>query len=200
MVKSLIGLILGLILMYVFVNVTDDVDSVSSATSVVASSNKGTKLPKSSPDYSISKIKGLQNFVVTYSNTFTRGGLIESIEGAEALKKWGIETLISMVPSDLERALTKQLGITLVELDFDKQTLTPEVLKTFTEAIKASKSSYLHCHGGVHRAGSLAIVYRVMFDGWEFDRALNEFVALGGHPIKDADMLAVIKTFLKDQK
>ncbi len=198
MSKNLIAIVSALVLMYLFVNLTDDIDTVSSATS--PSKSKASTLPKASPDYHVNEIKGLQNFVVTYSNSFTRGGLIESIEGVEALKEWGIDTLVSMVPSDLERAMTKQFGIKLVELNYDKKTLTTEVLTQFVTAVKSAKKSYVHCHGGVHRAGALSIVYRVLFESWDYDRALNEFVALGGHLRRDADMLVVIKAFLKNTK
>jgi protein tyrosine/serine phosphatase len=166
-------------------------DAVSSAT---VPSTKTVQLPKPSADYRVYQVKGLHKFVVTLSPILYRGGLIETVEGMEALQKRGIKTIVSIVPSDQERAMAKQFGIRLVELPFPNEKLPFEVIDRFKEVLAQNEPIYLHCHGGTHRAGVLGLYYR-LWSGWSYERALKEFVALGGFPQKDFALLESVKEY-----
>ncbi len=84
------------------------------------------KLPESGEDYKLlGQIPGLKNFAVQYDDNFYRGGEVLSIEGMENLKKWGIKTIFSVTPTDLERLLAEKFNIKLVELNFEKKSGIP---------------------------------------------------------------------------
>ncbi len=180
-----------------FYYLNQDIDAVSSAT---YAANKKITLPKESGDYKVNVVNGLKKYAVTYSDSFCRGGEIQTVEGIKALKKWGIETIISITPTDQERALTKQFGIKLVELEFECTNLPQETIESFCNTLKTSKKVYTHCHGGTHRAGALGIAYRMLKEGWSFEKASKEFVALGGYPSKDKAMLDAVKSYMEKRK
>ena len=164
-------------------------DAVSSATVV---SLKKVQMPKKSKDYEAFQVDGLMKIMVSYSDDFARGGMIETVEGMEALKKEGIKTIVSIVPTPEEKAMAKQFGIKLVNLPFSNEVLAPEDLAVFKSVLEKKEPIYVHCHGGTHRAGVLGMYYR-LWSGWKYERALKEFVALGGFPFKDKPLLDVIQ-------
>lgn len=164
-------------------------DAVSSATVV---SSKKVQMPQKSKDYQVFQINGITKFLVSYSSTFARGGMIETIEGMMALKKRGIKTIVSIVPTPQEKAMAKQFGFKLVDIPFSNEVLKPEDLKLFKIILDEKKPVYVHCHGGTHRAGVLGLYYR-LWSGWTFNRAHDEFVALGGFPLKDKPLLDVVE-------
>src|SRR5262245_46853869 len=43
----------------------------------------------------------------------------------------------------------------------------------------------IHCYGGIHRAGAFSAVYRMEFEGWSNDRAIDEMRDLGYSTIDD---------------
>lgn len=164
-------------------------DAVTAATVV---SSKDVQMPKKSKDYKAYQVNGLTKYVVAYSDNFARGGMITTIEGMEALKKRGVKTIVSIVPSDQEKAMAKQFGFKLVDLPFPNEVVKPEDLNVFKKILEQKESIYVHCHGGSHRAGVLGVYYR-LWTGWTYERALKEFGDLGGFIIKDKALLDVVK-------
>lgn len=157
------------------------------------------KLPEPGESYKvIGQVPGLKNFVVQYDDQFYRGGELLSIEGMENLKKWGIRTIFSVTPTDLERLLAERYGIKLIELNFDKKQGIPDtVLKKYLSELKTGNGPfYVHCHGGTHRGGALGTAYRVLINGWDIKKAMDEYKALGGNPtLDDKAMMDSIKEF-----
>lgn len=153
------------------------------------------QLPQPGATYEVLGVTpGLKNFAVKYTDDWYRGGMPLAVEGGEAWRSWGIRTVISIAPSDLERVLCEQLGITLVEIEFEKTTLTSEVLDRFAAVVEAAeKPIYVHCHGGTHRGGALSLAYRLAFAQMEREAAIGEYEALGGMPGgKDQPMVDAI--------
>ena len=172
-------------------------DATSSAT---FKGSEALTLPMDSPDYKVWIQSGIKKYVVQYNETFYRGGTINTLEGAQSLKKHGIKTVFSITPDDKERALMKRVGLTLKELPFEQNGLTVEILQDFVKLVDNSGKVYVHCHGGTHRAGALGLVYRVIKEGWKYQRAEKEYLALGDFVKKDKVLLDVIKEFLEKQK
>lgn len=196
--KKLLIAVAILISVQLFIYFTNDIDATSSAT---PKRNKSQlKLPEKSENYQIFVVDGLDNFTVQYDNNFSRGGQITTVEGIKQLKKWGFETVITITPTDQERALAKQFGIKLIELEFSYQGLTHQIINRFLKELENSGKIYAHCHGGTHRAGILGVLYRIFKNDKSFDEAINEFYALGGFPKKDEAMISVIRSYLEDSK
>ena len=198
---STIQISLGLIIavaLIMLMTMQDDVDSQSGATVIM---DKKVVLPQDSDDYRIFVAQGLENFSVKYDDDFYRGGHVATIEGCEILKRYNVKTIISITPDPRERSLTKRYGFNLVELEFQFQTIPDELLQQFVTTINSGEGPfYVHCRGGSHRAGILALVYRVVKNGWTVERAVEEFVRLGGYPEKDKKLIDAARNFLKGLK
>jgi protein tyrosine phosphatase (PTP) superfamily phosphohydrolase (DUF442 family) len=166
-------------------------DSISEASKKIE--KKAEILPPLNPDYAVTaNIKGIDGYFVKYDARFYRGGDIVSIEGVQYLKKLGIQTVISISPSENERKILKEGGITLVELPFEQSGLNREIISRFLETVNKSDGSlYVHCHSGKHRGGILGYIYRVKISGWQKDRALIEFARLGGDLKDDHQMITL---------
>jgi protein tyrosine/serine phosphatase len=70
------------------------------------------------------------------------------------------------------------------------------VLDHFVVLMESSPAPvYVHCHGGKHRAGALALAWRVRVKGWSWDKAVAEFEANGGSAEEDGVMLGRVKAW-----
>ena len=169
----------------------DRADAVTKA----SEANDATQLPPVGETYEvIGFVTGLNGYVIKYDDVFYRGGDIASDEGAKVLKEKGIKTIVSVTPTDLERLLAKKYGMELVEVLFEKTGVPAEALESYVKKIKAGEGPfYVHCHGGSHRAGTLAAAYRIHKQGWEFDKAIIEFGRLGGSLKDDHALLESIR-------
>ncbi len=165
-------------------------DAVSSATPAYSKGDRGP-LPPSHDGYEVLGVReGIKGWAIRYSPDFVRGGEFYDDSAAEAMKEWGIRTIVSVSPSDKERHFARRHGLELVELTFDKDKgPTPADLRRFLDVLKQGKGPYyIHCVGGTQRAGALGLAYRIHVQGWNADRALVEFGRLGGN-LKDSDAM-----------
>ncbi len=140
-------------------------------------------------------LEGLNNHVVKYNNNFYRGGEIYIEDLAlEALQEQGIKTIVSIAPSEMERALCASNDIALVEIPFGKEAgpSAADYEKYFQTLETGEGPFYIHCKGGSHRAGILSAAYRIQFQGWSFDQALIEYGRLGGDLKADHAMLQTL--------
>jgi len=150
------------------------------------------KLPEPGKTYEVlGAFPGLQKFAVKYDQDFFRGGELQAIEGAEALQRWGVKTIVSVCPTDLERLLCEKFKFKLVELPFEKTDLKASTVNKFLEVMNTTeKPVYVHCHGGTHRGGLFGFIYRVQVQKWDVDKASKEYAVLGGDPAnKDKGMV-----------
>ena len=173
--------------------VTDEADATSKA-SPGASSKKYTLPPEGESYTVVGAVDGLAAYAIRYDDRLYRGGQLTGQAGIDALKTWGVTTIVTITPTEDERKYVKEAGISLVELPFQKTELTDEALTQFLATVKASEGPvYVHCHGGSHRAGALCLAYRLAVDGWDFNKAAVEFGRLGGDLKGDHAMLEVIE-------
>lgn len=71
-------------------------------------------------------------------------------------------------------------------------------LAKFREIVKnpANHPILLHCFAGTHRTGSYVAVYRMDFEGWSNERAMNELRALGYVTLdSDENVANFLKTY-----
>lgn len=140
-------------------------------------------------------LEGLNNHIVKYNDNFYRGGQIYIEDLAvEALSECKIKTIISITPTDAERAFCASNGFFLIEIPFENKVgPTPKDYQHYAAALKNGKGPfYIHCKGGSHRAGILSAAYRIQFQDWSFDQALIEYGRLGGDLKTDHAMLQTL--------
>jgi len=154
-------------------------------------------VPPPSRDYKvIGKLSGLKGIVIQYDDRIFRGGDIVSSSASESLKKLGVKTIIATNPSKWERRFCRNHNFKLIELPFSKETgMTSSDLQSYLDAIRLESGPfYLHDgEAGTDKAGVLGLVYRLYFQGWDYDRAVIEFGRLGGSLAEDRKMLESVQ-------
>lgn len=188
------GLLLALII--ALVNIQSGTDSQTAAT---PKATGDVVLPKRGDTYKVwGVVPGLQKFVVQYDANYYRGGMFTGQEGMEELKKYGIKTIVSVTPNDLERLLCEKFEMNLVEIEFEHDGVPSDKMELFIDTLKDKPGPfYVHCHGGTHRANTLSYAYRRIVQGWDISKAKKEFLALGGHEENDKALLASVDAYAK---
>ncbi|AQT69662.1 Protein tyrosine/serine phosphatase [Anaerohalosphaera lusitana] len=152
-------------------------------------------MPRETDTYEVlGYLKGIKGYVVKYNDDLYRGGEILARAGIEKLQSYGVKTIITITPSEVEQRLAKDLGINLIEMPFENGAIPAETFTRYIETITSDKGPYyIHCHGGNHRAGALCAAYRVHKQDWSWQKAAIEFGQLGGSLQKDHAMIQSIK-------
>ena len=172
-------------------------DAVTGATAAYASGDRGT-LPPAGEGYEVLGVReGIKNWAIRYDDTLIRGGEFYADSAAQALREWGVKTIVSAAPSAKERAFCAQHGFALVEIPFDKaRGPTAGDIRTFLDTVKTGQGPfYVHCVGGAHRGGVLGVAYRLHVLNWPAERALVEFGRLGGNLKDDHGMLEAVRSY-----
>jgi protein tyrosine phosphatase (PTP) superfamily phosphohydrolase (DUF442 family) len=177
----------------------DSVDVVSGATIP----HDQIILPPTNSHYQVlGHREGLNGYVVKYDDAFYRGGqvYIEDL-AAEALQEYDIKTIVSITPSDAERAFCAANGFALIEIPFDKSGPSVADYQNFIQALETSAPPYyIHCKGGSHRAGILSAAYRIQLQDWSLEQALLEYGRLGGDLKSDHAMLETLRVLTPASK
>lgn len=109
----------------------------------------------------------------------------------EELRRLGIERIISLqsgiyelfADDRYERQFPSDFGMEhyhLASSDFTPP--EPWVVAKFLELVtKDPKPTFLHCLSGVDRTGFLSAVYRMRVQGWSYEDAKAEWIAVGRH-------------------
>jgi protein tyrosine phosphatase (PTP) superfamily phosphohydrolase (DUF442 family) len=196
-----IGILVGGSIVYIVIDsqeTTVAINAVTMATKDYASEK--VTLPLDGKDYKIlGQLTGLKNFAVAYEDSLIRGGEVYHDDAADVLNQYGIKLIISVTPNDKERAFCQKYGFELLEMPFDKNDGPKQALiATFLDAVdQASGSVYVHCHGGTHRAGALCMAHRVHTQKWDTERALLEYLKLGGDLQTDQGMIKRVMNYQK---
>lgn len=155
-------------------------------------------LPPTNSHYRVlGHLEGLNNHVVKYNENFYRGGQVYLEDlAAEALHALGIKTIVSITPTDAERAFCASNGFAIVEIPFENKVgPSPEDYQLYTQTLQNAEGPfYIHCKGGSHRAGILSAAYRIHVQDWSLDQALIEYGRLGGDLKADHIMLETLQT------
>ena len=152
-------------------------------------------LPKEGDSYKVIGYRdGIRFYVIQYNDRLYRGGDILSRAGMDAVKALGIKTIISVTPTDEERAWAKECGLKYVEIPFGWYDMTREHLDKFLAAADAGPAPILvKCFGGDLRAGILAAHWRIHREGWTAQRALDEYFRLDANTWDSVNLVEVLK-------
>jgi protein tyrosine/serine phosphatase len=128
----------------------------------------------------------LPNFYTIRQGVLYRSGQPRGV-GLEFVKLYGIRTLINLRKPDsrgtpAEKAFAAENGLNFY--NFSIGSSTPEIDETVKRflAIAADKSQWpilVHCSRGKERSGVLAAIYRIEYDHWSNEDALEETYRLG---------------------
>lgn len=130
-------------------------------------------------------VDGIVNFA-RIETTVACAGAITPASVAE-IKDMGFGAIINLrlaseegANIDAEAAAARAAGIRFVHLPFGGAELDPGVADRFLAAIQEPgvEPAFIHCAGG-GRAATMWFIKRVMVDGWQTDRAMEEATALG---------------------
>ncbi|MFC2173199.1 dual specificity protein phosphatase family protein [Acidobacteriota bacterium] len=105
-------------------------------------------------------------------------------EGLEELSKLGIKTIINLRTSHDDLEDIKKMGVEFNYIHLPFNTMSPEFedvvafLKVFQD--DNNLPLFLHCRRGADRTGMMTAAYRMVYDGWTVDEAIEE-MARGGY-------------------
>lgn len=98
----------------------------------------------------------------------TRRGFVE-------IRERGIRTIVNLRHRHSDAELTEGLGFHLVEVPMRAPFLRERHVVAALKAIReAPKPVLFHCHRGADRAGAVTAMYRIVFQGWTKDEAIEE--------------------------
>ena len=152
-------------------------------------------LPRESDTYKIIGYRdGIRFYVMQYNERLYRGGDILSKQGMEALKALGIKTIVSVTPTDDERAWAKEYDMKYVEIPFGWFDLKKEHLDQFLAAADAGPPPiFVKCFTGDLRTGILAAHWRIHREGWTFEKAIEEYRQLDANYWDSLNLVDVLK-------
>jgi len=120
-------------------------------------------------------------------------------------KTYGIRTIVNLrsssdVREDREAQdevlYARGKGIRFVNISFNE--LGPDAASEAFLKIMEDRTNWpvlIHCAAGKERSGVLVAVYRIAIQGWTFDRALEEMIAYGFEPAKQAEMTRFVRDY-----
>ncbi len=98
----------------------------------------------------------------------TRQGFVE-------IRDRGIRTIVNLRQGHSDVKLIEGLGLHLIEVPMKAPFLRERHLIAVLRAIReAPKPVLVHCHHGSDRAGAVAAMYRIVFEGWTKEEAIDE--------------------------
>lgn len=134
----------------------------------------GADMPVRNPDWAQPIAPDQNLFQVTPDFYRSARLLPESVPKLQAL---GIKTVVSLRAFHSDEALLKQSGIRMVRIpiytwDIDDKDVI-HALRAVHEA-QAQGPVLLHCLHGADRTGLISAMYRIVYQGWSREQALDE--------------------------
>jgi tyrosine-protein phosphatase SIW14 len=126
-------------------------------------------------------------------------------EGLQQLKKLGITTIIDLRGEDAhkvdwERKQAEALGIRFIHLPVSGwSTPSNEQVAQFFSVFRGNAGNtnekvFVHCRLGEDRTGVFIASYRIAFDHWSSDQALNEMLAFGFNRMWHPSMASYVRS------
>ena len=128
-------------------------------------------------------VSGLPDFGKV-NNSIYRGAQPKT-KGIDELKKMGIDTIVDLRGErhglmEKERKHAESLGIRLVNIPgYGWASPSDKEMARFFELVneKPKRTIFIHCWLGGDRVGIFVAAYRIAFDGWTTDHAIEEMRA-----------------------
>lgn len=113
------------------------------------------------------------------SKTLWRGAAPSS-EGMRQLAKAGVKTVVDLrLPgsaSKKESAVARELGLKYVHIPMGYTATSPEKVNAFLRAANNPDNQpvFIHCRQGADRTGTMVAIYRMLVQGWSFEKAYED--------------------------
>lgn len=100
-----------------------------------------------------------------------------SQRGFEEIRDAGIRTVLNLRDRHSDAPLLQGLGLDLVEVPMDAGSFTEaDIIKALKAIRDARKPVLIHCQRGADRTGVVTAMYRVVFEGWTKEDAIDELL------------------------
>lgn len=147
------------------------------------------------------KLPGLPNGG-RISSSLYRGAQPQS-EGMRQLQSMGITTIVDLrgedtPKSEWERQQAEALGIHFVKIPVSGWAPpSNEQLVQFLSLFRANPKEkvFVHCRFGEDRTGVFVAAYRMAFDGWNANQAMNEMYFFGFNGLWHSSMKSFVRSF-----
>lgn len=96
------------------------------------------------------------------------------------LTKRGLKTVVNLRQSGAsatkEEAIARKLGLKYVHIPMGFGTPSPKSINQFLAVVTDPENQpvYVHCRQGADRTGAAVGIYRMLVQGWSFDKAYSE--------------------------
>lgn len=130
-------------------------------------------------------VDGITNFAQVETTVACAGAT--SPQAVAQVRQLGFKSIVNLRTAeeagadlDGEAAAAKAAGLLYVHLPFNMQAPDPTLVDNFLKTVTAPGSApvFIHCASG-NRASALWMIKRVLVDGWDESRALEEATGLG---------------------
>jgi len=98
-------------------------------------------------------------------------------ENLSMLQELGIKTVLSLRAFHSNHALLKNSGIKLIQVKIYTWNIKDKQVVAALRALKAAESNgpvLLHCQHGADRTGLISAMYRILYQNWSREQALEE--------------------------
>ena len=140
-----------------------------------------------------------RNFHVVQEGVLYRSGQLSLPRLQQVVSQYGIRTIISLrdgqsTADEGEEAWAKAKALNFVRIPYrswfpDESGKVPaeESVKTFRDVMDkpANYPVLVHCFAGIHRTGTMCAVFRMDYQGWTNEEAMNEMRTLGYTILED---------------
>lgn len=165
--------------------------------------------------YSSHRHTSIRNFHVVEDGVLYRSGQLTPDSFPRVLDEYGIRTVVTMRtardksqpnPDAWEEAVCAGRNVKHVRLvpkvwgENEKGEIpADENVKAFLDLMgdKANHPVLIHCFAGIHRTGTMCALFRMEYQGWSADRAIDEMQLRG---FSQEDMHQHIEAYLRGYK
>ena len=135
------------------------------------------------------ELEGVENFWQVTSEFYRAGQ--PTAHGFRELDDFGIRTVINLRQTVSDVSLAAGTGITLIRVPMKSRYVAENRGARIVKAMRALKAAMeegpvmVHCHHGSDRTGVIVALWRVLYEGWSRQQALDELISggYGYHPI-----------------
>ena len=102
-------------------------------------------------------------------------------EGFKSLQAMGVKTIVSLRAHHSDASMIEGLNFKYIQIPINTWKLKDEHVEKFLR-VMVDESNYpvlVHCQHGSDRTGTMVAVYRMVFENWSKEDALNEMIRGG---------------------
>ena len=136
------------------------------------------------------KLLRWKRFEVVEPGVLYRSGILKDWQLEAAIDRYHFKTVFSFTHTNnsAERAVCQQAGVRRYYCYLHGNGVGPDdPYLRFLEVVQdpSQQPILVHCSAGVQRTGGAVALYRILFNDWSFDRAIDEMIEKGNKGKQD---------------